>query len=231
MLAIAAMLGNERNVQKRTKMTKRKPKFYVVWKGRKTGIFESWDECNAQIRGFKNAVYKSFLTKQLAEQAFNSPSKDFIGKDIFESELTEEQRILLGDPILESISVDGAWNTGTGVVEYQGVDTKTKKVLFKSELYEDGTNNIVEFLGIVHGLAYCKKNNLTLPIYSDSRNAIAWVRDKQARTDHPRRETNEKLFNLIDRAIKWLNENEYANQILKWETKAWGENPADFGRK
>jgi len=208
-----------------------KQKFYVVWKGRQTGIFENWDECNAQIFEFPKAVYKSFKTRQLAEQAFNSSSKEFIGKDIFEPDLTAEQLKLIGDPIEESISVDGAWNTATGIVEYQGVHTKSKKLFFKMGPFEDGTNNIVEFLGIVHALAYCKQHKLKLPIYSDSRNAINWVNDKEARTKHERSNKNNKLFELIDRAIKWLNENEYENQILKWETKAWGENPADFGRK
>lgn len=208
-----------------------KSKFYVVWVGRQTGVFETWDECKAQIFEYPKAVYKSFKTRQLAEQAFGSSSQEFIGKDLFETELTEDQLKLIGDPIDESMSVDGAWNTSTGIVEYQGVHTKTKKVFFKMGPFEDGTNNIVEFLGIVHGLAYCKQHKLSLPIYSDSRNAIGWVRDKNARTNHPRSPKNEKLFNLIDRAIKWLNENEYENKVLKWETKAWGENPADFGRK
>jgi ribonuclease HI len=208
-----------------------KQKFYVVWKGRETGIFGSWDECKKQIHEFPQAEYKSFKTRQLAEEAFHSNSDDFIGKDFFETTLTEDQIKLLGDPILESISVDGAWNTSTGIVEYQGVHTKTKKVLFRQGPFEDGTNNIVEFLAIVHGLAYCKTKNLSLPIYSDSRNAIGWVRDKQARTNHDKSDKNIKLFDLIDRAIKWLKENEYDNQILKWETRAWGENPADFGRK
>lgn len=208
-----------------------KSKYYVVWKGRQTGIFESWEECNVQIFGFKDAVYKSFKTKKLAEDAFKSPSKDFIGKDFFETELTKEQLILLGDPIQDSIAVDGAWNTTTGVVEYQGIHIKTKTVFFKMGPYDDGTINIVEFLGIVHALAYCKQKKLTVPIYSDSRNAIGWVRDKEARTLHERSEKNTKLFELIDRAIKWLNENEFENKILKWETRAWGENPADFGRK
>ncbi len=208
-----------------------KAKYYVVWKGRTTGIFENWDDCNKQIHGYHGAVYKSFKTRQLAEQAFNSSSKKFIGKDVYEAELTEEQLKLIGDPILESISVDGAWNTKTGMVEYKGVHTKTKKELFKQGPFENGTNNIVEFLGIVHALAYCKQNKLDLPIYSDSRNAINWVRDKEARTNHDRNDTNTKLFELIDRAIAWLNTNEYPNKVLKWETKAWGENPADFGRK
>jgi len=208
-----------------------KQKYYVVWKGRKTGIFNTWDECNEQVMGFKDAVFKSFKTKELAEHAFTCSSNNFIGIDIFECELTEEQLKLIGEPILESISVDGAWNTATGVIEYQGVETKTKQILFKQGPFEDGTNNIAEFLGLVHALAYCKKKNLSHPIYSDSTTAISWVRDKQARTDHPKSDKNIKLFELIDRAINWLTENEYKNQILKWETKAWGEIPADFGRK
>lgn len=208
-----------------------KKKYYVVWVGRQTGIFETWEDCNEQIFGYPKAVYKSFKTKELAEQALNSSSKEFIGKDIFETELTEEQLKKIGDPIKDSISVDGAWNTTTGIVEYQGVHTETGKVLFKAGPFEDGTNNIVEFLAIVHALAYCKEKEIKLPIYSDSRNAIGWVRDKEARTNHEKSDKNIKLFELIDRAIKWLNENTYKNEILKWETRAWGENPADFGRK
>lgn len=212
-------------------MAKQKQKFYVVWKGRKSGIFESWADCTEQIHGFNGAVYKSFMTRQLAEEAFKSESDKFIGKDVFETELTEEQIKLLGDPIQESISVDGAWNTYTGLVEYQGVETSTGKVIFKVGPLEDGTNNIVEFLSLVHALAYCKQHQLTLPIYSDSRNAIGWVRNKEAKTNHQRSEKNQRLFELLDRALTWLNENDYPNKILKWETKAWGENPSDFGRK
>jgi ribonuclease HI len=157
-------------------MAKQKQKFYVVWKGRSTGIFESWDDCKAQIHGFNGAVYKAFKTRSLAEEAYKSESDKFIGKDFFESELTEDQIKLLGDPISESISVDGAWNTFSGVAEYQGVNTATGEVLFKVGPLEDGTNNIVEFLSIVHALAYCKQQNLNWPIYSDSRNAIGWVK-------------------------------------------------------
>ena len=208
-----------------------KNKFYVVWVGREPGIYNSWEECTQQIHGFAGAVYKSFKTRQLAEEAYKSSSKEFIGKDFFESELTEEQLKLIGEPILDSISVDAAWNTANGVVEYQGVETKTKKVLFSAGPFEDGTINIAEFLAIVHALAYCKQKDLKLPIYSDSRNAIGWVADKQVRTKHCRTETSEKLFQLIDRALVWLNAYEYVNPILKWETRAWGENPADFGRK
>lgn len=208
-----------------------KKKYYVVWVGRKIGVFETWEECNEQIVRFPNAQYKSFKSKQLAEQAFNTSSKEFIGKNTFESELIPEQLAILGDPIKDSIAVDGAWNTKTGLVEYKGVHLESGRSLFQVGPFEDGTNNIVEFLGIVHALAYCKQRNLMIPIYSDSVNAINWVRDKEARTKHPRSEKNVKLFELVDRAIKWLTENDYENKILKWETKAWGENPADFGRK
>lgn len=208
-----------------------KQKFYVVWKGLIPGIYESWNECNVQIKGFPGAEYKSFKTRAAAEQAFRSEASEFIGKDIFETELTEEQLKLIGDPIEDSIAVDAAWNTKTGVLEYRGVHIKSGKEIFNQGPFEDGTINIGEFLALVHALAHCKKNNLQLPIYSDSRNAIGWVKDKEARTNHEPNDKNKPLFDMIARALKWLKENEITNEILKWETRAWGENPADFGRK
>lgn len=208
-----------------------KQKFYVVWKGHKTGIFDSWDECKEQTHGFPKAVFKSFQTRELAEKAFNGDSREFVGVDIFESTLIKEELTLIGNPIEDSISVDGACNVEARLVEYQGVDTKTKKVLFKNGPFDGGTNNIGEFLAIVHALAYCKKENINKPIYSDSKNAMSWVKDKKVRTSQEKNDKNIELFDLIDRAIMWLEKNEYSNKILKWETKAWGENPADFGRK
>ncbi|MBI4646936.1 MAG: ribonuclease H family protein [Bacteroidia bacterium] len=208
-----------------------KNKYYVVWKGRKTGIFDNWDECKAQVDEFPDAQHKAFKTLRMAEDAYKGNSQDYIGKEIFESELSQEQLNLIGKPVLESISVDGACDSVSGVAEYQGVDTQSRKRLFYQGPFGDGTNNIVEFLAIVHALAYCKQKNLSLPIYSDSVNAINWVHDKEARTKHSQSKRNEHLFELLERAVRWLKENEYPNKILKWETKAWGENPADFGRK
>jgi ribonuclease HI len=208
-----------------------KLKFYVVWKGRTPGIYDNWEACSAQINGFPAAEYKSFKTRAMAEEAYKSDSEKYIGQDIFETELTKEQLELLGKPRADSIAVDAAWNTASGEVEYQGVETLTRKELFHQGPFADGTINIAEFLAIVHALALCHRNGLSCPIYSDSRNAIAWVKDKEVRTNHPRRKTNQKLFELVDRALAWLNTHQYNNELLKWETRAWGENPADFGRK
>ena len=171
-----------------------KNKFYVVWKGRKPGIYENWGDCQQQINGFKGATFKAFRTKQLAEEAFNADSNKVIGADFSSYEFTEEQLKLIGDPIENSIAVDGAWDTNTGRVEYQGVLVKTGEIIFHRDPFEDGTNNIAEFLAIVLGLAYCKQKGLDLPIYSDSRNAIGWVRDKQARTNHAPSEKSKEIF-------------------------------------
>ncbi len=208
-----------------------KKKYYVVWEGREKGIYDKWEDCKEQIDGFANAKYKSFATRELAEEAFGGLYNDFVGTKTEKPPLSEEALVLIGKPILNSISVDGAWSNTTGLVEYQGVYTDTGTNLFRVGPYEDGTNNIVEFLAIVHALAYCKKHKLDLPIYSDSRNAIKWVKNKEVKTNRQRNSKNQTLFELIDRAVKWLHENSYSNKILKWETKAWGEIPADFGRK
>lgn len=212
-------------------MSTNKQKYYVVWKGFATGVFDNWEACKRETEGYPGAEFKSFKTRLLAEQAFSNEAADYIGKDLIETDLSEEELKLIGSPILQSICVDAAWNTSTKVVEYQGVDTNTGKQLFAQGPFEDGTINVVEFLAIVHALAYCKQKSLELPIYSDSRNAIKWVKTKEVKTNLKKNERNKKLFELIDRAINWLNENNYVNPILKWETRAWGENPADFDRK
>ena len=116
-------------------------------------------------------------------------------------------------------------------MEYRGVNTKTKKQLFIQGPFEEGTNNIGEFLAIVHGLALLKKHNSNKIIYTDSKTAMSWVKKKTCNTKMKRTKKNEALFELIERALNWLSNNEYSTVIVKWETKAWGEIPADFGRK
>ena len=116
-------------------------------------------------------------------------------------------------------------------MEYRGVDIATGQEIFRRGPFPEGTNNIGEFLAIVSGLAYLKQNGLSLPLYSDSANAILWIKGKRVNTKLVPNAKNKDLFDLLDRAVAWLHNNSYDTKILKWETKAWGEIPADFGRK
>jgi ribonuclease HI len=206
-------------------------KFYVVWKGRKRGIFNSWNECLEQIHSYQGAEYKSFKTRKLAEIAFQGKSSDYIGKNLFEPELSSIQLENIGKPDMESISVDAACSGNPGLLEYRGIYNKTNKEIFRQGPFEEGTNNIGEFLAIVHCLSFLKKFKSNLPIYSDSLNAIKWVHEKKHNSNLARTNKNEKIFDLLEKAEKWLAENQFTNKIIKWETKAWGEIPADFGRK
>ncbi|MFC0603551.1 ribonuclease H1 domain-containing protein [Winogradskyella pulchriflava] len=213
-------------------MSKKKKKYYTVWKGHHTGVFESWDDCKAQIKDFQGAQYKSFSTFEAAKKALKGNYKDYIGKSkTFRSELSEAQLKKIGQPNYNSISVDAASSGNPGKMEYRGVDTKTKKQLFIQGPFEEGTNNIGEFLAIVHGLAFLKQNNSDRIIYTDSKTAMSWVKKKTCNSKLERNNKNKPVFELVDRAVKWLNENTYKTTIVKWETKAWGEIPADFGRK
>lgn len=213
-------------------MTKKKQKYYTVWKGHKTGVFESWDDCKAQIKNFEDAQYKSFTTFEAAKKALNGNYKDYIGKsNKFKSELSEEQLKKIGQPNYNSIAVDAASSGNPGKMEYRGVDTKTKRQLFIQGPFEEGTNNIGEFLAIVHGLAFLKQKNSSRILYTDSKTAISWVKKKKCNTKLECNDKNKALFELIDRATSWLKSNTYTTTIVKWETKAWGEIPADFGRK
>ncbi|SNR50849.1 ribonuclease H1 domain-containing protein [Lutibacter flavus] len=208
-----------------------KKKFYVIWNGHQTGVFNSWAICKKHIANFKGAQYKSFISKEEADKAFKGKYIDYVGKETKKEKLSPEALKIIGKPNLNSISVDAACSGNPGKMEYRGVDTKTKKQLFIQGPFEKGTNNIGEFLALVHGLGYLKKNNSDLPIYSDSRIAISWVKKGQCRTNLQITSENKPLFDFVKRAEKWLKENTYTTKILKWETKAWGEIPADFGRK
>jgi ribonuclease HI len=206
-----------------------KKRFYVVWNGIEPGIYHSWEECQAQIKGVKQALYKAFDTQEEAERAYGSNPQQYIGHTAGEkrSKAPEELPAVV---IRNALAVDAACSGNPGKMEYRGVFIGTGEEVFHfGPIY--GTNNIGEFLAIVHGLALLKQKNIELPIYSDSRNALLWVKQKQCKTKLPRNNKSEELFGYIDRAEKWLKENRYTTTLLKWETDEWGEIPADFGRK
>ncbi|GAB2794136.1 ribonuclease H family protein [Rhabdobacter roseus] len=209
----------------------KKQKYYVVWQGRQTGVFTDWKECEAQIKGFEDARFKSFDSLKEAEEAIHRNYWEFVAKKEAGTSATKPAPASVGQPIRDSIAVDAAWNTATGDMEYQGVYLRTGERIFLQGPFSDATNNIGEFLAIVHGLAYLQKNGSNLPIYTDSRTAMSWVKKKHANTKLVLTPRNKPVFELMQRAERWLAENKYSNQILKWETEYWGENPADFGRK
>lgn len=144
---------------------------------------------------------------------------------------TDILEIVDSEPILESICVDASSIQNPGPTEYRGIDTKTGELIFEMK-YEEATNNIGEFLAIVHALALYKQEGKELKIiYSDSQNAISWVKQKSCKTKLEKTETNLKVFEHIQRAINWLKSNQYEAKVLKWNTAAWGQIPADYGRK
>jgi ribonuclease HI len=204
-----------------------KPKYYVVWKGRKTGVFSSWADCAAQVQGFAGARYKSFASRLAAEQAFRGNYAARVRNPVSSGQWL----ISPNPPIASSWCVDAACSGSPGRLEYRGVDSSTGKQIFHQGPYQHGTNNVGEFLAIVHALMILGKQGSALAIYSDSATAIGWVKKKHCNTDLAADEKNATLFELINAAEDWLAGHSFANPILKWDTKAWGEIPADFNRK
>lgn len=212
-------------------MAKKKQKFYVVWYGHRTGVFPTWDDCKAAIKGVKGAQYKAFLTFAEAKTAYQREYADYVGKNTKKKTLSKEELLRIGKPNLYTIAVDAASSGNPGTMEYRGVDTQTHKQLFHQGPFLQGTNNVGEFLALVHGLAFLKQHESDRNIYSDSKIAIGWVKRKKCNTKLKRAAKNKKVFDLVARAENWLKNNSYSTVIIKWETKAWGEIPADFGRK
>lgn len=212
-------------------MAKKGQKFYVVWKGHNPGVYRTWAECQQQIKNFQGTQYKAFPNEAQAEIAYRGNMWDYLGKNKDSAPKKAGASGKATDAILDSWSVDAACSGNPGVMEYQCVDTGSGIQLFHSGPYPDATNNIGEFLALVHALALLKQQDKKIPVYSDSETAMAWVRNKKVNTNLRETPRNKKVFVLIHRALKWLKTNTWQTPILKWDTEHWGEIPADFGRK
>ena len=223
----------------------KKQKYYVVWQGKKPGIYSDWEACKEQVVGVQGAQYKGFDSMAEAEAAIRLPYSSVVRVEsgerrvesgklsalvIDENGMTAVKPGTDNPPVLDALAVDAACSGNPGVMEYQGIYIPTRTRVFHYRA-EKGTNNIGEFLAIVHGLSYLKKHRLNQIIYSDSVNAISWVRQKQCKSKLVEDASTAELWDYIHRAENWLRTNSYTTEIRKWDTDNWGEIPADFGRK
>lgn len=207
-----------------------KKKYYVVWVGKNPGVYDNWMQCKEQISGFPNARYKAFASREEAGRAFRETFDAHYGKGKPKPATTHHE--FTHEIVSDSICVDAACSGNPGLMEYRGVHTSSGEEIFRIGPLEDGTNNIGEFLAIVHALAmFEKQGKKEQLIYTDSRVAIKWIIARKAKTKLERNTRNTAVFALLERAENWLQSHSWDHRILKWKTEHWGEIPADFGRK
>lgn len=190
-----------------------KNRFYVVWRGRQTGIFNSWDECKQQIDGYPGAQYRAYPDWEQAHEAHLKGYWKNVADKIEQADEEVEQ---------DSVTVDVRINEN-GRLQYFGFHTTTGQLLFSSPVYEDGNNNVGQFLAIVHALALLAPRDDFRTIYSASDTAIRWVEKRQCNTSLCRTLRNTQLFDLLARANQWLAHNSFANHVVKWDKERWGE--------
>ncbi|APB32437.1 ribonuclease H-related protein [Gloeomargarita lithophora Alchichica-D10] len=200
-------------------------KAYVVWRGRKPGVYRTWDDCWEQVRSFRGAQYKGYPDWATADQAFLAKTNDLVPS----APAPRPAKTRTTAHVAQSYAVDGACSGNPGVMEYRGVHTETGAEIFHRGPYPLGTNNIAEFLAIVSGLQWCAERGCDWPIYSDSQIALGWVQKRQCRTNLPLE--HNPLGAEIQAAERWLTTHTYPNPLWKWDTRNWGQIPADFGRK
>ena len=216
-------------------------KIYVVWKGRVPGIYYTLEDAMEQVDGYPGASFKSYDDSRQAANAYRKQERQNDKKELGNL-LLNAQRVNLpssGKPDymtfpeidLNGWAVDASCQGNPGTMEYRGVELLTGNEIFRIGPFKKSTNNIGEFLAIVHALALMQSKGENHTIYSDSVTGMAWVRDRKVKTQLKRTKENEDSFKMMERALSWLNSHTYSTRILKWQTDLWGEVPADFGRK
>lgn len=215
-------------------MKKKASKFYVVWNGVEPGVYDNWEDAQEQVANFPGASYKSFKYEDEAIAAYRAGLADVemnILRKLPSTPIRKVNFSAFPDIDADAVTVDASCLGNPGKMEYRCVELATGRQLFHVGPFEEGTNNIGEYLAIVHALALFVKEGSPRTIYSDSRTALAWVRRRSANTKLQPSEKNRKLLDLVTRADAWLQSHTWTNRLLKWDTEKWGEIPADFDRK
>lgn len=215
-------------------------KFYVVFKGRQPGIYENIEDLLKQVDGYAGAEFKGFDSPEAAALAMRgdrlSESRE-LGELLARSggvalpQNGKPDYMSIPEIDLNAWAVDASCMGNPGTMEYRGVELMTGRELFRVGPFKKATNNIGEFLAIVHALALMEKMGESHTIYSDSVTGMSWIRKKQIRTQLTPTEENREVFDMMQRGLGWLNTHSFRTKILKWQTELWGEIPADFDRK
>ena len=209
-------------------MWKTEKKFYVVRKWKRIWVFDSRNDCKESVNWFSGAKYKCFSSGKEAETALNEWwEKYYEVKNVTKKKKVKNEDIPF---FTEAIAVDAACSGNPWEMEYRWIDLKTWNEIFH-EKFKIWTNNIWEFLAIVHWLNYLKDRKDKV-IYSDSKIAISRINQWKCKTKMDVDQADfERIIKAIKRAETWLKENWINNKILKWNTEERWEIPADFGRK
>lgn len=216
-------------------------RYYVVWRGRHPGVYDDYNDAMEQVDDFEGAMFKSYPTPTAAAEAYRRGTSKQDRQDIANLLLDASRHNIpqAGKPDymqfpeidLNGWAVDAACSGNPGVMEYRGVELMTGREIFKIGPFRKSTNNIGEFLAIVHAMALMNQKGENHTIYSDSKTGMSWVRNRKIKTTLERNADTEESFRMMERALSWLNTHTFRPKVLKWDTDRWGEVPADFGRK
>ena len=145
-------------------------KFYAVRKGKKTGIFMTWDECKSEVQGYSAADYKSFKTREEALEYLNN-----------EAVKTNIEKNVAKEPLNIYAFVDGSFNQSTGTYGYGGflMHDGIKEVLQGSgnDAEMASMRNVAgEVLGSMAAIKKAIELNLTeIAIYYDYMGIEQWA--------------------------------------------------------
>ncbi len=160
-------------------------KYYVVWKGRKKGVFTDWDTCKQQVDGFAGARYKSFKTRNEAEAAFS-------GKAITPGTTTPKKKTASGSVNTHTASDVAAIKVDTKIFTDGGCEPNPGEAGSGIAIYRNdqvselwyglynpaGTNNTAELNALHHALMIAKEElgqNKSVVIFCDSKYSIQCI--------------------------------------------------------
>lgn len=197
-------------------------KYYVVFKGYNTGIYDNWNDCKKQVNGFSGALHKSFESPDEAEKAFEEYSESSNTNLEFEQPTSYS---------IKSIIVSGNCPNNFGEMSYQWNLVASTNNAKRKNLSIIGTKNIADFIAIIDLIKLTKKVKLNLPIYTNSKTAVNWILNKKCNHQLFVSKQTETVLALVKEHDEWLLNNIIENEILLWNSNSWGVFPIVSKRK
>ncbi len=201
---------------------------YAVLEGRVPGVYDTWNECSAQVTGYSGAIFKGHICHSSARYEFRLHQRRKIAKFKIRTTPLAKKKKVSTLPTSEYIVAGASYDRFNDTLTYRVVMGGTNETLFESEVYSGGNQSLGEYLALIEALKWVRENyKHDIPVLSNSMSAIIWIENKAYKGSLGIHDMDSDLYLELKKAKEYLSDMcqdgyKYSLNTLKWNNKLLG---------